>query len=53
MRADTFEFIIDDKDFGVAGCIACAVAYSDREKWWQNWLQLYERLHASSISQEE
>ena len=27
MRADTFEFFIDDKDFGGASCIAFAVAY--------------------------
>ena len=26
MRADTFEFFIDDKDLGVASCIALAVA---------------------------
>ena len=36
MKAGTFEFFIDDKDFGVGSCIAFAVAYFEREKWWQN-----------------
>ena len=38
MRADTFEIfiLVDDKDFGAASCIAFAVAYSEREKRWQN-----------------
>ena len=36
MRADTFEFFIDDMDFGVASRIAFAVAYSERENRWQN-----------------